>query len=284
VISVRKMLARYQIHPRKKLGQSFLEDTNIIRRIVDLAEPVENQTIIEIGAGLGQMTEQLAEKAEKVIAIEIDPRLAEILRGRFSGNERVDVLEMDVLKYDFSLVCPEGKIKVVGNIPYHISTPILFRLLEYRRSISTMILMFQKELADRIMASPGTKDYGLPSVMVASCARIDCPIKVPPTCFYPAPAVFSSVLRFTFRDDLQIPDESMFAQIVRAAFAQRRKTLWNNLRRTGLEESNVALILEESQIDGKRRAETLSVDEFSRLTRVWIENNAVNRPENSALK
>ena len=284
VISVRKMLARYQIHPRKRLGQSFLEDTNIIRRIVDLTEPVENQTIIEIGAGLGQMTEQLAEKAGKVIAIEIDPRLAEILRGRFSGSERVDVLEMDVLKFDFSSVCQERKIKIVGNIPYHISSPILFRLLEYRRSISTMILMFQKELADRIMASPGTKDYGLPSVMVASCARIDCPIKVPPTCFYPVPAVFSSVLRFTFRNDLQIPDEALFAQIVRTAFAQRRKTLWNNLRRTGLPEGTVELILEESQIDRTRRAETLSVDEFSRLTRAWIENNTADRPQSSPPK
>ncbi len=284
MISVRKMLARYQIHPRKKLGQSFLEDTNIIRRIVDLAEPLENQTIIEIGAGLGQMTEQLAERVGKVIAIEIDPRLAEILRVRFSGNERVDVLEMDVLKFDFSSVRQERKIKIVGNIPYHISSPILFRLLEYRRSISTMILMFQKELADRIMASPGTKDYGVPSVMVASCARIDCPIKVPPTCSYPAPAVFSSALRSTCRSDLPIPDKALFAQIVRAAFAQRRKTLWNNLRRTGLEESNVALIFEGSQIDRTRRAETLSVDEFLRLTKAWIENNTADRPQNSPSK
>ncbi len=169
--SVRKLLARYDIHPRKRLGQSFLEDMNIIRRIVALAEPAENETVVEIGAGLGSMTEELAKKAGRVIALEVDPRLVAVLQERFIGQDRVEVLQTDVLKYDFSSACPGGRIKVVGNIPYHISSPILFRLLDFRRSISSMILMFQKELADRIMASPGTKDYGIPSVIVARYTR-----------------------------------------------------------------------------------------------------------------
>jgi 16S rRNA (adenine1518-N6/adenine1519-N6)-dimethyltransferase len=272
--SVRKMLARYDIHPRKRLGQSFLEDLNIVRRIVALAEPAENETIVEIGAGLGFMTEELAKRAGRVIAVEVDPRLAAVLRDRFAGRERVEVVQADVLKYDFSSACPGERIKVVGNIPYHISSPILFRLLDYRRSISSMILMFQKELADRIAAPPGTKDYGIPSVMVARYTRAVCELTVPPTCFYPVPDVVSSVLRIVVRQEPDLPDEAIFSGIVRAAFAQRRKTLWNNLRRTGLPDETVDIVFAGSGIDRNRRAETLSVDEFSLLTTAWIETGA----------
>jgi 16S rRNA (adenine1518-N6/adenine1519-N6)-dimethyltransferase len=274
VISVRKMLAHYQIHPRKRLGQSFLEDMNIVRRIVELAEPAADQTIVEIGAGLGFMTEELAKRAGRVIAIEVDPRLAAVLRERFTGQDRVEVLEKDVLKYDFSSACPGARIKVVGNIPYHISSPILFRLLDFRRSISSMLLMFQKELADRIAAPPGTKNYGVPSVLVARYTMTTCELAVPPTCFYPVPDVVSSVLRIVVRQEPNLPDEAPFAKIVRAAFAQRRKTLWNNLRRIGLSEAGVAMVFEGSGIDRTRRAETLLVEEFSRLTTAWIESGA----------
>ena len=162
-MSVRKLLAQYDIHPRKRLGQSFLEDLNVIRRIVALTDPAEDETIVEIGAGLGFMTEELAKRAGRVIAIEVDPRLVSVLRERFTGQRRVEVVQMDVLKYDFSSACPGGRVKIVGNIPYHISSPILFRLLDFRRSISTMILMFQKELADRIAAPPGCLLYTSPS-------------------------------------------------------------------------------------------------------------------------
>jgi 16S rRNA (adenine1518-N6/adenine1519-N6)-dimethyltransferase len=272
--SVRKMLARYDIHPRKRLGQSFLEDLNIVRRIVALAEPAENETIVEIGAGLGFMTEELAKRAGRVIAVEVDPRLAAVLRDRFAGRERVEVVQADVLKYDFSSACPGERIKVVGNIPYHISSPILFRLLDFRRSISSMLLMFQKELADRIAAPPGTKDYGIPSVMVARYTRAVCELTVPPTCFYPVPDVVSSVLRIVVRQEPDLPDEAIFSGIVRAAFAQRRKTLWNNLRRTGLPDETVDIVFAGSGIDRNRRAETLSVDEFSLLTTAWIETGA----------
>ena len=284
MISVRKMLDHYQIRPQKRLGQSFLKDVNIIRKIVEIADPGGDQTIVEIGAGLGLLTEKLAEKAEKVIAIEIDARLEKALRNRFEGKESVEVLGMDVLDYDFSSACRGGKIKVVGNIPYHISTPILFRLLEFRRSISAMTLMFQKELADRIMAIPGTKQYGLPSVMVASRAIVDCILNVPPACFYPIPSVSSSILRFTFREGEFPFSEPLFDQIVRMSFAQRRKTLWNNLRRTGLPDATAAMIFDKSGIDRTRRAETLSVDDFCRLTRAWTESGAVNDPGRIAVQ
>ena len=272
--SVRKLLARYAIHPRKRLGQSFLEDRNIIRRIVALAEPAGDETVVEIGAGLGSMTEELAKRAGRVIALEIDQRLVGVLRERFAGQDRVEVLQTDVLKYDFFSACPEGRIKVVGNIPYHISSPILFRLLDFRRSISLMILMFQKELADRITAPPGTKDYGIPSVLVARYTRAACELTVPPTCFYPVPDVVSSVLRITVRQEPNLPDEALFAKIVRAAFAQRRKTLWNNLRHIGIPEEMVGRMFAGSGIDRTRRAETLSVEEFSLLTTAWIETGA----------
>ena len=272
--SVRKLLARYAIHPRKRLGQSFLEDRNIIRRIVALAEPAGDETVVEIGAGLGSMTEELAKRAGRVIALEIDQRLVGVLRERFAGQDRVEVLQTDVLKYDFFSACPEGRIKVVGNIPYHISSPILFRLLDFRRSISLMILMFQKELADRITAPPGTKDYGIPSVLVARYTRAACELTVPPTCFYPVPDVVSSVLRITVRQEPNLLDEALFAKIVRAAFAQRRKTLWNNLRHIGIPEEMVGRMFAGSGIDRTRRAETLSVEEFSLLTTAWIETGA----------
>ena len=190
------------------------------------------------------------------------------------GQERVEVLQTDVLKYDFSSVCPGGRIKVVGNIPYPISSPILFRLLDFRRSISLMILMFQKELADRITAPPGTKDYGIPSVLVSRYSRATCELTVPPTCFYPVPDVVSSVLRISVRQDPQLLDEAMFAKIVRAAFARRRKILWNNLRHIGLPEETVGRILAASGIDRNRRAETLSVEEFSLMTTAWIRSGA----------
>ena len=272
--SVRKMIAQYEIHPRKRLGQSFLEDRNIIRGIVALVEPAGDETVVEIGAGLGSMTEELAKSAGRLIAIEVDQRLVGVLRERFAGQDRVEVLQTDVLKYDFSSACPGGRIKVVGNIPYHISSPILFRLLDFRRSISLMILMFQKELADRITAPLGTKDYGIPSVLVARYTRATCELTVPPTCFYPVPDVVSSVLRITVRQEPNLPDEALFVKIVRASFAQRRKTLWNNLRHIGIPEEMVGRMFAGSGIDRTRRAETLSVEEFSLLTTAWIESGA----------
>lgn len=268
--SVRKMVTQYDIHPRKRLGQSFLEDMNIIHRIVALADPAQDETIVEIGAGLGFLTEELAARAGRVIALEIDPKLACILRERFQGQKRVEVLEGDVLKYDFSAAAAGGKTKVVGNVPYHISSPILFRLLQFRRSLSSMLLMFQKELADRITAVPGTKDYGIPSVLVAKYARAVCETTVPPTCFYPVPNVISSVLRITVRQEESQADEALFDKIVHSAFASRRKTLWNNLRRISVSDEEAARVFDQSGIDRTRRAETLSVEEFSRLASCWI--------------
>jgi 16S rRNA (adenine1518-N6/adenine1519-N6)-dimethyltransferase len=264
--SVRKTLARYDIRPRKRFGQSFLEDQNMIRRIAALVEATGNETVVEIGAGLGFLTSELALRAGKVIALEIDPRLISALQDRFAGNTQVEIVPGDVLAYDFSSACPDGKIKVIGNIPYYISTPILFRLLEFRRSISVMVLMLQKELADRIMASPGSKAYGIPSVIIARYASASREMNVPPTCFFPEPSVVSSVLRFAMREDeVTLKAESSFSMTVRAAFSRRRKTLWNNLRAAGFADDALERVLAKTGIEGVRRAETLTVEEFGLL-------------------
>jgi 16S rRNA (adenine1518-N6/adenine1519-N6)-dimethyltransferase len=270
--SVRKMIAQYEIHPRKRLGQSFLEDMNITRKIVALSEPTGDETIVEIGAGLGFLTEELTRKAGRVVALEIDPRLVALLRERFSGNDRVEIVAGDALKYDFSTPCPEGRIKIVGNVPYPISTPILFRLLEFRSFISSAVLMFQKELADRMTAPPGKKDYGVPSVMLARYASVSLEFTVPSSCFFPEPSVASAVLKIVMRGGPEVPEEEgLFAMIVRTSFGRRRKTLWNNLRGAGLDEGALARLLERAGIDGNRRAETLSVEEFGRLSAAWAE-------------
>jgi 16S rRNA (adenine1518-N6/adenine1519-N6)-dimethyltransferase len=266
--SVRKALARYDIRPRKRFGQSFLEDQNVIRRIAALVGATENETVVEIGAGLGSLTAELARSAGRVIALEIDPRLVSALRDRFAGDGRVEIVPGDVLAYDFSSALPGGRIKVVGNIPYHISTPILFRLLESRRSISAMVLMLQKELADRIMAPPGSKAYGIPSVLIARYASVVREMNVPPTCFFPEPGVVSSVLRIEMRvDEVTRGEEALFAKTVRTAFARRRKTLWNNLRVAGFADDTLERILAKAGIEAVRRAETLTVEEFTLLAR-----------------
>jgi 16S rRNA (adenine1518-N6/adenine1519-N6)-dimethyltransferase len=264
--SVRKTLVRYDIRPRKRLGQSFLEDMNMVCRITALAEPEPDETVVEIGAGLGLLTAELAKKARRVIALEIDPRLIAVLKDRFAGNDRVEIIQKDVLVYDFASAYPAGRIKVVGNIPYHISTPILFRLLEFRKVIKSMVLMFQKELADRIIAHPGKKEYGILSVIFARYAYAVREITIPATCFYPVPSVASSVLKIAMCDDQGTPEEeSLFVMTVRASFSQRRKTLRNNLRAAGFEEDVLERVLVRTGIDGVRRAETLTLGEFQLL-------------------
>jgi len=273
-----KILRMHGVRPRKRLGQAFLQDQNVLRKIVAAAEIRSSETVVEIGAGLGIMTEVMAGWAGRVVAIEVDPLLAGILRKRLQGQKNVDIVEADVLEYDFSSarsdLHPE-KIKVVGNLPYQISSPILFRLLDFRHVISTAVLMLQKEVVDRITAVPGTKDYGIPSVMVSMYCRTRRLMDVPGRCFYPEPRVASSVVKLTMREDplVAFGDEDAFRSIVRTAFSRRRKTLLNNLRLfrwPGWDEKCMISILQEAGIDGRRRAETLSAEEFGGLARQLV--------------
>jgi 16S rRNA (adenine1518-N6/adenine1519-N6)-dimethyltransferase len=276
--SPRKILKSKGIRPLKRLGQSFLEDRNVIGKIIRILDVRCDDVVIEIGAGIGIMTEEIAKKASKVIALEIDPCLVEILKERLTDYHNIEVVQADVLAFDFSYVSPffvGGKVKVIGNIPYHISSQILFRLLDYRKYISCMVLMFQKELADRLTANPGSKEYGIPSVMVDMYTICTRELIIPGLCFYPAPKVMSTVLKMVMRDtpQIDIKNHQFFIKIVRIAFSKRRKTLLNNLKGLigqGYSEGEITQALVNSGIDGKRRGETLSSIELGILSHAFL--------------
>jgi 16S rRNA (adenine1518-N6/adenine1519-N6)-dimethyltransferase len=259
-----KILKRYHIQPVKRLGQSFLVDNNITSRIVDASKINDGDTVVEIGAGLGAMTAMMA------------PRVA-VLREELKDVSNVDIIHEDVLRYDFSEpTCGGIRIKVIGNIPYNVSSQIVFRLIEFREHISSATLMFQKEVADRIAAPPGTKEYGILSVIVTMYAAAAKVMTVPATCFYPRPKVDSAVLKMDMRDGLLYPIENhdVFIETVKTAFSKRRKTLANNLKDMDKVRSkgiDVSVLFEETGIDGRRRGETLTVEEFGRLS------NTINR-------
>ncbi|MGZ3579481.1 MAG: 16S rRNA (adenine(1518)-N(6)/adenine(1519)-N(6))-dimethyltransferase RsmA [Syntrophales bacterium] len=271
---VREILTDHGIRPRKRLGQCFLEDRNAINKIIRISNIQEGDIVVEIGAGVGLMTESIAKVAGKVIALDIDPKMIAILRQRMAPYRHVDIVEVDVLEYDFSSAVgelPSRKIKVIGNIPYNISSQILFRLLAYRSYISSMILMFQKELADRLTATPGTKAYGVPTVLVSMYLVCSREMTVPCSCFYPKPAVMSTVLKMAIREkpQLDLADHDFFFKIAKTVFAKRRKTLLNNLRGVkifGYSDMDVASALKNSGIDGTRRGETLTAEEIGKLS------------------
>ncbi|HEU19405.1 MAG TPA: ribosomal RNA small subunit methyltransferase A [Deltaproteobacteria bacterium] len=276
------ILKKYDIRPYKGRGQSFLIDTNIIEKIIVSAEITGRDQVLEIGAGIGVMTGMIADLADRVIALEIDRKLIHVLSSELAARSNVEILEQDILTYDISLACADRadasgsvtKLRVIGNIPYNISSQILFKLIGYKNEISSMVLMFQREVADRITAMPGTKDYGFLSVIASMHTAVSRVMIVPASCFYPSPKVESAVLRLVFRDrpvvDLQ--DESHFFRLVKTAFSMRRKTLMNNLKNSDLllqcSEHDVSSIFDEAMISGQRRAETLTLEEFGRLSNV----------------
>jgi len=272
--TAREILRDHGIRPLKRLGQSFLEDRNTINKIIRISDIREDDIVVEIGAGLGLMTESIAKRAKRVIALDIDPKMVGILKERMAPYHHVEIVQADVLEYDFysiSGALPSHKIKVIGNIPYNISSQILFRLLAYRDHISSMILMFQKELADRLVAKPGTKSYGVPTVLVSMYLLCSREMVIPPSCFYPQPAVISSVLKMAIREipQMDLIDHDFFFKIVKTVFAKRRKTVSNNLkslRLLGYSDMDVAQALEDSGVDGARRGETLTAEEIGKLS------------------
>jgi len=273
----RTLLAKYQIRPLKRLGQSFLADPNIIRKIIEVSDIRRDETVVEIGAGLGVMTALIARRAKRVIALEIDRALITVLHEEMKKYDHVEILHVDALKFEFRSR-GETTIKIVGNIPYSISSQILFRLLEARDHISSMILMFQKEVAERIVAGPGSKTYGILSVLVGLYTDSSIVLNVSPQCFYPRPRVESAVVRMDIRDKplVDVDDDAFLLTVIRQAFSRRRKTLFNNLRdssRIGIRKETALSILEGLGIDPVRRAETLTPEDFARLS------NAISRTQ-----
>jgi len=264
------------IPPKKSLGQNFLVDENAALSIIEAADIEDYDTVVEIGPGHGVLTRELAEQARRVIAIELDDRLIVELGEKLSDLKNLEIVHADALKYPFGEL-PE-KVKVVANLPYYISTPIISRLIEARDKVSLMVLMLQKEVAERISAPPGGKEYGYLSVMVQLYTRPETLFIVPNTSFRPVPKVDSAVVRLEVLDTTLAPcrDLALLEHIVSAAFSQRRKTLRNNLKSTGLFTDEGIKALETTGIDPGRRAETLSVPEFCRLADFLFEFRAVS--------
>lgn len=272
----RDVMRQYQFTLRKSLGQNFLIDENILAKIVDAANITKDSFVMEIGPGVGALTQLLSEKAKKVIAIEIDERLKPILSETLQGHDNVALYFNDVLKTDLRQViakeCPEdAPITVVANLPYYVTTPILMKLLTGDLPIRTIVVMIQKEVAGRLEAHPGEKSYGSLSIAVQYIAEPKIVMTVPKTVFVPQPNVDSAVIRLDVRagKKVHVRDEAFFFKVVRASFAQRRKTLINNLMNNLFSKKQKAIILEKLQaagIDPSRRGETLSIEEFARLS------------------
>jgi 16S rRNA (adenine1518-N6/adenine1519-N6)-dimethyltransferase len=251
--------------PNKRLGQNFLIDPNIVRKIVALAELGLSDHVLEIGPGRGILTEALCHAAGRVTAVEVDLRLHAYLETRQAELPNVELVCEDALVYPLESL-PLGTI-VVANLPYYISTPLLFRLLDQRGRFPRLVLMLQDEVADRLVAKPGGPDYGVLSVMAQYAADITKSFRVSAQCFRPRPEVASAVVLLRTNKDTRLgqQEEVAFRALVKAAFAHRRKTLVNSLRDEGYELHRVAGTLQRLEINSTRRAETLSVEDFIRL-------------------
>ena len=262
-----------EFFPRKRLGQHFLVDKNAREKIVRVAALGPEDVVLEIGPGRGEMTECLAERSRKVIAVEIDKILAERLVKTTASLGNVEVIHGDALKVDLEYLCHPfgGKLKVVANLPYQISTPLLMRFIRWRHLFTSLILMLQKEVARRIVAKPGTKHYGVLSVLLQLYTTPTIEMVLPPDCFSPRPRVDSALVRFLLheRPKEDVPDEETFRRVVRACFGHRRKRLKNALRSIlpeGYDAREIEGVMVNLGIDPGRRAETLDLQEFARLT------------------
>lgn len=266
------ILKRFGIRMNKKLGQNFLIDEHVVNSIVEAAGIKPGDAVLEIGPGIGTLTQGLAEAGADVTAVEIDRRLIEVLSKTLEGYENVRVVYGDILKINIGETVGRANYKVVANLPYYITTPIIMGLLEAKMPIDVLVTMVQKEVAQRMVATPGTKDYGSLSVAVQYYTKAEIVFIVKPDSFIPAPKVESAVIRCTVLDKPPVQvDEKVFFRVVKAAFAQRRKTLSNTLKTTGVPAETLKVILENAGIDGSRRGETLTMEEFATLANAWIQ-------------
>ena len=262
---------RFDIKMSKKLGQNFLIKRGIVDEIVKAADLQEGEPVLEIGPGIGTLTQGLAQSGANVTAIELDTRLLEVLDTTLAQYSNVTIVHGDVLKLDVPSIMNNEPFKVVANLPYYITTPIIMSLLESRLPIERLVVMVQKEVALRMVAKPGTKDYGALSVAVQYYTKPDIVLDVPPKSFLPAPAVTSSVIRCVLRDKppVDVIDEKLFFRVVKAGFAQRRKTFANTMKTTGLSKDRIEELLAKANIDDQRRGETFTLQEFADVANAW---------------
>lgn len=270
-----EILQKYHFNFQKKFGQNFLIDTSVLDRIIAAAEITKDDCILEIGPGIGTMTQYLAESAGEVVAVEIDKNLIPILEDTLSAYDNVTVINDDILKVDVNKIVEEKNggrpVKVVANLPYYITTPIIMGLFENHVPLKSITIMVQKEVADRMQVGPGTKDYGALSLAVQYYAKPEIVANVPPNCFIPRPNVGSAVIRLTRyeKPPVQVEDEKKMFSLIRASFNQRRKTLVNGLGNApelGVSKERVAAVLEEMQLSPTVRGEALTLEQFARLS------------------
>ena len=267
------ILNRFKLRADKKLGQNFLIDENVVHQIVAAAELSEADTVLEVGPGIGTLTQGLAESKARVVAVELDTRLLPVLATTLNGYDNVRVVHGDILKVNIMEEVGAPSFKVCANLPYYITTPIIFALLEKRLPMERLVAMVQKEVAERMAAQPGGKEYGALSVAIQYYTEPEIAFIVPPTSFIPAPAVDSAVIVCKRREKppVEVCDEGLFFRVVKAAFSLRRKMLSNSLKNMGIKTEQVAKWLELAGVDGKRRAETLSLEDFAKLTNSFNE-------------
>lgn len=271
---VKEIIDKYNFRFSKSLGQNFLIDGNIVRKICEEGEVSKEDDILEIGPGIGTLTEELSYKANKVVAVELDKSLFPILDETLAGCNNVEIVPGDILKIDlpklFSEKFESENIKIVANLPYYITTPIIGRLLEEELDIDSILVMVQSEVAERMKASPGTKDYGSLSVFVQYYTDPEIVLSVPKTAFMPRPNVDSAVIKLKIRKEkIELEDRETFFKVVKAAFSQRRKTILNSLS-SGLktDKATIRAILEKVDIDPKLRAENLTIEDFSKISAI----------------
>lgn len=276
-IRTQQIMAKYNLKVKKSLGQNFLIDPNILRKIVGQAELTKKSAAIEIGPGIGALTEHLSREAGKVLAFEIDQRLLPVLKDTLSPYDNISIVHADILKTDVQAAIENeladyDDIVVVANLPYYVTTPIILKLLLEKLPIRGMVVMLQKEVAERITAKPGTKAYGSLSIAIQYYTQAEMALTVPKSVFLPQPNVDSAVIRMTKREipEVEVINEDFFFSVTRGSFVQRRKTILNNLQVAmplGKEKKELILkALEEAGIDPTRRGETLTIKEFGLLS------------------
>ena len=271
---VKDIIDKYNFRFSKGLGQNFLIDGNIVRKICEEGEVTKEDDVLEIGPGIGTLTEELSYRANKVLAVELDKSLFPILDETLDGCDNVEIVHGDILKIDLPKLFNEKfkseNIKIVANLPYYITTPIIARLLEEELDIDSILVMVQSEVAERMKSSPGTKDYGSLSVFVQYYTEPEIVLSVPKTAFMPRPNVDSAVIKLKIRKEkIELEDREIFFKVVKAAFSQRRKTILNSLS-SGLktDKATIRAILEKTDIDPKLRAENLTIEDFSKISAI----------------
>ena len=271
---VRNAFKSQGLSPKKWMGQNLLVDERYLNKIVKAASIEHNETIVEIGAGLGVLTEALARHGAKVYALEVDAGFFRALKERLGASPNIELVHVDAMKLDYRKLANKlGKLRVVANLPYNISSRLIFLFCENRDIFSSLTILLQKEVAERFVADSGSKDYGVLTVLLGVHAEVDLLFDIPGNAFYPKPVVTSTLVRIVFPDPPPIPvkDSRVLTQLVKMSFAGRRKTLWNNLRNSriqGLSADDISKLAEEAGIDLSLRAESIPPADFARFADV----------------